>query len=815
MLKRLSDALEDGDTIRAVIRGTSSNQDGRTPAISQPSVEAQSSLIREAYYPFGMDFKDTRFFEAHGPGTPLGDPIESSAISSIFTQHRSPDDPLYVGAVKSGLGHLEAAAGLAGFLKTILVLEKGIIPPNYDLQNINPRIPTEEWNIRFPREAISWPSDGLRRASVNAFGYGGANAHVVLDDVFHYLRDHGLTANHHTVEKPPKVGQTVLSNGHTNGHLENGEINGVTNGVTKQTTNGLANGHSVDNFRKPPYVFLFSASDAGGIERLGSAYATYLEKLQSEELSSQFLNDLAYTLSEKRTVLPWKSYILASTVDGLREKLGNKTLPKPSRSSIAPRLQLVFTGQGAQWARMGLELLTFSTFRNSLESADKHLRDIGCSWSLIDELHKPPESSSIDDPALAQPVCTAIQVALVDLIKLWKVHPWGVVGHSSGEIAAAYCAGGISRESAWKIAYHRGALAARLAKVQSKERGAMMSVALSETDLQPYFVEIEKTYGENQISVGCVNSMDNTTVTGLEECIDVLRSRLDDDGIFARKLKIPVAYHSQHMQIIKDEYLESLQGIGSPEKSESLVAPPLFFSSVTGSAVILEDLAKPEYWTRNLLSKVRFSEALQQLCTASASTTGKKSDGAVNKQENYFVEVGPHPALQRPVKDTVSSPQTFKYDCALRRGVAGDETMGDLLGKLFAQGYMSSFQGFNSHGLLDEQQPKMLIDLPKYPFDHSQRYWLESRLFKNYRSRNQLRHELLGNPSTDWNPLEPKWRFTIRISDLPWTQDHKVSFILECPYYLLTLNVVQWIRNISCCWNGFHGHRSCEISCKS
>src|SRR5699024_3631899 len=143
---------------------------------------------------------------------------------------------------------------------------------------------------------ISWPSEGLRRASVNAFGYGGANAHVVLDDVFHYLQDHGLTANHYTVEKPPKVGQTVRSNGHTNKHLENGEINRVTNGVIRDTTNGQANEHAVDNFSKPPYVFLFSASDAGGIERLGTAYATYLEKLQSEEIPRQFLNDLAYTL---------------------------------------------------------------------------------------------------------------------------------------------------------------------------------------------------------------------------------------------------------------------------------------------------------------------------------------------------------------------------------------------------------------------------------------------------------------------------------------------------------------------------------------
>lgn len=184
VLKRVEDALADGDVIRAVVRATATNQDGRTPGISHPSQAAQERLIRTAYESAGLGLQDTRLFEAHGPGTTLGDPMEAAAIREVFGSYRSLGDPMYLGAVKANIGHLEAAAGVAGVIKTILPLEKGIIPPIAGLKNLNPEIRAEEWHLNFPTVPQCWPP-GLRRASVNAFGYGGSNAHAVLDDAYH------------------------------------------------------------------------------------------------------------------------------------------------------------------------------------------------------------------------------------------------------------------------------------------------------------------------------------------------------------------------------------------------------------------------------------------------------------------------------------------------------------------------------------------------------------------------------------------------------------------------------------------------------
>nr|XP_001396949.2 polyketide synthase [Aspergillus niger CBS 513.88] len=723
VLKRLSDAIADGDVIRAVIRATATNQDGRTPGISQPSQAAQEKLIREAYRSGGLDLASTRLFEAHGPGTKLGDPIEAGAIKSVFQKHRSPDDPMHIGAVKANIGHLEATAGLAGLIKTILSLEKGIIPPIAGLKEVNPRIPADEWNLKFPTKPLPWPTDGLRRASVNAFGYGGSNAHAVLDDAYNYLREHGLEAHHITVKRPPTL--AILENGVAN-DIANDQSNGHTNGHA----NGYTNGHYV---------------------------------------SEEFLRDLAYTLSNKRSVLPWKTFALAGNLESLKTQV--QTLPKPVRSSTSPRINFVFTGQGAQWARMGIELLKFETFRQSILKADSYLKGLGNSWSLIEELHKPADSSQIDSPALAQPLCTALQVALVELLEGWGVVPWGVVGHSSGEIAAAFCAGAISRESAWTIAYFRGALAARVAESKTGERGAMMAVGLTASELQPHIDEISAVHGQQCLSIGCINSANNITATGLDKSIDALKVRLDEKKVFARKLKIPVAYHSSHMQVIAEEYKSLLQ---------------------------VKQLSLPQYWVKNLVSTVRFSEALGQLSQAS------RNSGS-NTQVDHYVEIGPHAAMQRAVMDNVPQSENVKYDSAMRRGVSGLKSLQQLSGKLWTEGYPVKIEAVNSYG--SNRSAKMVVDLPEYPFNHSQTYWLESRLFKNYRTRDNIRHELVGIPTNDWNPLEPKFRFTIRVSDLPWLTDHRLNGSPVYPAAGMAVMAIEAARHLAKPGHAVRGYR--------
>ena len=200
VLKRVSDAIRDNDTIRSVIRNTVSNQDGKSPGITQPTKSAQVDLIRQAYESVGLDPGLTRYFEAHGTGTPVGDPIEGSAISSVFTKYRAPEDPMYIGALKSNIGHFEGAAGIAGLLKSIFVLERGIIPPNCWFEKPNPKIPVDDWNFKFPTTATLWPNQGLRRASINAFRYGGSNAHVIMKDALSYLSINQLNNKHRTVK---------------------------------------------------------------------------------------------------------------------------------------------------------------------------------------------------------------------------------------------------------------------------------------------------------------------------------------------------------------------------------------------------------------------------------------------------------------------------------------------------------------------------------------------------------------------------------------------------------------------------------------
>lgn len=393
LIKLLSEALREGDTIRAVIRATGANQDGKTPGITQPSRMAQEDLIRETYSSAGLDPGVTRFFEAHGTGTSIGDPTEAGAISGVFKSHRSPSDPLFIGAVKSNIGHLEGASGIASLIKTVQVLETGIIPPNIWFERVNPNIPVDEWNIKvlsiilsrlipwltevlqFPLEATSWPTHGLRRASVNSFGYGGANAHVVIDDAYNFMMLRGLSGRHCSVERPlapPRV------------------LGKPYNCTASSLTRDYHNHYSANTTPLKdalPKLFIWTASDEAGVGRLAAEYHKYLSSstLHTYQDRKDKLGNLAYTLSEKRSRLPWKSYVVSESIAELRTSL-ERGLPKPVRSSSAtPVLGFIFTGQGAQWYAMGRELLAYPTYRKSLEDATQYLRSLGCRWSLIGE----------------------------------------------------------------------------------------------------------------------------------------------------------------------------------------------------------------------------------------------------------------------------------------------------------------------------------------------------------------------------------------------------------------------------------------------
>ena len=562
-----------------MIRGSGVNQDGHTPGITVPNSNAQAALIKSVYESAGLDFARTAYFEAHGTGTPTGDPLELGSIGKTFGLTRESDQPLLVGSVKPNIGHLEGCAGIAGFLKALLAVENGIIPKNLLFEKGNPRILFDDWKIKVPTETMLWPVAGLRRASVNSFGYGGTNAHVIVDDAANYLLERDLKANH----------VTAISTGFSTPSTDSGLGSEISSDVEN---------YFVTNTGLQPKLLVWSSHESKLIERKAQAQSQYaqdqLDKYKDEDFpNARIMSDLAYTLGTRRSVLPWKTFFVASSTKELCADL-EKNLPKAIRSSQVPRLGFIFTGQGAQWYAMGRELLKQPVFAASVKDADTYLSDVeGCAWSTLQELTRPEKDSRVNDAVYSQPLCTVLQVGIMDLYRSWGIEPAGVVGHSSGEIGAAYAAGALSRRDAWKIAYHRGRLSGDVKKLAPELRGAMMAVGLSETDASE---RLSKIF-DGVANVAAINSPSNVTVSGDLTAINQLEAVLKGEGIFARKLKVENAYHSHHMQVIAKQYLDILKEI----KPVDITGGIRMVSSVTGQQIKGSDLGA-DYWVKNMVS---------------------------------------------------------------------------------------------------------------------------------------------------------------------------------------------------------------------
>lgn len=342
------------------------------------------------------------------------------------------------------------------------------------------------------------------------------------------------------------------------------------------------------------------------------------------------------------------------------------------------------------------------------------------------------------------------------------------MGHSSGEIAAAYAVGALSKESAFRVAYFRGDCVSVLQNGNESEKGGMLAVGLSEEQLEPHLRAVFQDSGANMLECGCINSPQSTTVTGSARYIDALASRLQEAKVFSRKLNVPIAYHSRQMLAITERYRSQLEGQLHGEAENSRKQDAVLYSSVLGLAADKSDLTRADYWVTNLISQVKFSQALQLMYASCRNSQDNRS-----KAPAYLLEVGPHCSLERPIRDNLSKETGFAYDYILHRSSPPSRTMKNLAGRLAIHGYKIDVAAINTQSGY-EKSPNVLLDLPKYAFNHSNSYWLESRLSANVRNRETPRHELLGTRSADWNPLRPTWRIVLRDSDLPWVSDHKV-----------------------------------------
>lgn len=752
ILKPLSRALADGDHIECIIRETGVNQDGRTKGITMPNAASQISLIRRTYERAGLDWRTEsdrpQFFEAHGTGTRAGDPIEAEAVCKTFfgtddgelrsPNHRSSDSSsgkLYVGSVKTVLGHLKGCAGLASLLKASLAVQNGRVPPNMHFLRLNPAIEPYYHDLEVPKACRDWPTipQGTpRRVSVNSFGFGGTNAHAIIESC---------------------------------------TIEAQTDGL-REDVSGLG---IRENSESLPAVcpLLFSAKSERALVGNLEAFVRYLNAEESVNL-----DDVAWTLRARRDSFPVRAAFAAFTRESLvleMEKALQSVRQTPgvpigirSRSgSTKPRILGIFTGQGAQWPSMGRELITSSTVVrcciDQLETALVNLPDAPA-WSLKQELMADASSSRLHEAEIAQPLCTAVQVALVDLLQHADVAFNGVVGHSSGEIAAAYASGFISAQDAIRIAYYRG-LHAKSARGPETRAGAMMAVGIS-------YEEASEICNDPQfngkVSVVASNAHSSVTLSGDACVIQVLKGLFDKRGIFARLLKVDTAYHSHHMAPCAAPYLDSLHSCGiqpdNPEWRSSV-----WVSSVYGRCLEHHEweALKDSYWVETLVRPVLFSQSLEKVLSEQSAF-------------DVAIEVGPHATLKAPATQTMEATlgASLPYHGLLSRDRNDIDCFSTGLAFIWTHlgensvnfdGYRAAFEGGS------KAKPKLVTGLPTYTWEHEGPIWLESRISRKYRTRHERRHDLLGVSCSDDVEQELRWRNILRLEEVPWLQGHQVQ----------------------------------------
>ncbi|KAL8979635.1 MAG: hypothetical protein Q9205_005077, partial [Flavoplaca limonia] len=681
LLAQLDHALSIEAPVRAVIKGTRLNQDGRTQGITLPSAKAQAENMSSLYSELDIESHSIQYLEAHGTGTPAGDPLEMQAVKDVYQQH-----PLVVSSTKGNVGHCEAASALVGIIKTVLCLEHQQIPAQMHFSTLNPSINLTNTNITIPKEVLPWPKPSSDpnckpRAAINTFGAGGTNGHAVLESFAHDQSEVPAT--------------------------------------------------------KRPWLFRVSAANETSLRSLTRSYGEYIEKRGPN------LRDLAHTLLAHRSSFKFSHFFVASTYGSLLDQLRSDSAVVSKIGNVTRRLLLVFTGQGAQWQvssdlaprpRMGCSLLDQNPlFRSTLLECNRVLQELPYppAWSILDELSKTRDQSNIDQAQYSQPLCTALQIGLVMLLKSWGLQIAAVVGHSSGEIGAAFAAGMISLRDAIVIAYYRGLVLAGSSHslCTTQPEGAMCAVDMSGDECKSLLKD-----HNGRVQVAAENSAQSRTLSGNCDAIDEIIDFCNKRGSFCRRLKVDKAYHSHHMLPLScryDMYLQDAQ-VGSTQDEPDCV----MFSSVTGRMIEKHDLT-PSYWAKNMTSTVQYAAAIN-------SCLDKFPD------LDCILEIGPHPALKSPTQTMLSArhKNDISHIGTCRRDIDDFESILRSAGELLVAG----------------------VPL-RYQWNHSASFWSESRVSRNLRNRQFPRHELLGSRYVDDIPSRACWRNNINIDDIEWLEE--------------------------------------------
>ncbi|KAI0601372.1 hypothetical protein F4775DRAFT_582241 [Biscogniauxia sp. FL1348] len=750
ILKRLDDAIRDGDPIRAIIRGTSTNSDGWTPGIASPSADAQALAIKRAYERAGITkLQETAYLECHGTGTLAGDPIECRAATSIFSVSRSVDDLLRIGSVKSNIGHSEPAAGVSGILKAVLACERGIIPGNPTFEIPNPNIDFHASKLLPSKVSTPWPQGKIRRASVNSFGYGGSNAHAIVE--------------HPDILLPGYQPTFVTS-------------------YAAQTTDFLQDDEDDDEERR---LLVFSANEEGSLR----SYIKHLIRHLANPTVNIQSADLAHTLAERRTRHFHRAYVVSEST---RFKENQVIFGKPLPTN---RIGFVFTGQGAQWPQMGRELIqNFPVAKRTIEKLDSELQLLSepPNWSLVKELTESRSAEHLRLPEISQPLVTALQLGLLALLRDWGLKPSAVIGHSSGEIASAVAAGFLSQEEGIKVAYFRGKAAKDIQIAQTNGNGCSLSNGKDINGKKPNGVVNGTSHAPDvnppefgmlavglgpdddalqcldsfpRVRIACRNSPKSVTLSGETRYLQVLQDKLKADGHFARLLMVNVAYHSEYVSDIAARYRKLLVKNCPGLQAERNSCDVRFFSTVHGTSIA--NGCNIDYWVANMISPVLFDDGLRAMIT----------DDSID----HLIELGPSGALAGPInqiKQAIgSAAASVEYSATLSRTTDSSRPLYDLAGKMFISGVDIDMAKVNALDI----RARTIIDLPSYQWNHSVKYWHESLASRDWRYRPFPVHDLLGTKvlGTSWNA--PSWRRILRLKNVPWIRDHKLGTDIVFP----------------------------------
>jgi acyl transferase domain-containing protein/NADPH:quinone reductase-like Zn-dependent oxidoreductase len=682
VLKPLADANRDHDRIYAVIRATGTNQDGRTPGITVPNPEAQADLIRRVTAEAGLPPEQIGYVEAHGTGTAVGDPLEMAALGTALGRVEGRTTDLAVGSIKNSIGHLEAAAGVASVIKAALTLHHRQLAPQATLNRLNPAIPFAEHRLRVITEAEPFPADHpTAAASVNGFGYGGTNAHAVL------------------VEAPKRTPPAAR--------------------------------------RAPANVLPVSGRNADGARQL----ARELLPLVADPAENPFA--LADAMWSRRGHHNYRFAVPFDDRDDLIARLsavadGSVVGGRTVADGTAP--VFVFSGMGPQWWGMGRDLLAAGgPFARAAAELDELFADLS-GWSIVDELCRDEDDSRVTDTAVAQPANFLIQVGLTAELAHFGVHPKAIVGHSVGEVSAAYVSGMLSLEDAVKVSYHRSRLQAT-----TVGSGGMLAAGMSEAEA------LEWTTAREDLCIAAVNSPSGVTLAGTHSAIAKLSEELNDLGIFARQLRVEVPYHSHLMDPILPELTQVLADLAP----QTPIIP--LYSTVT-SARVSGPHWGAEYWCANVRAPVRFADALTAV---------------VESGERVFLEVGPHPVLSGNIKEILLRHGATGTSIGTLSRQADDHTsIRTALADLYVAGALDTKHAPGASDGLPPQRP-----LPAHRFQRVLLWSMEQAVTDDYMGTNDAR----ALPGDQIDCGQPEWRTELATARLPWLRDHVVADAVLLP----------------------------------